>query len=287
MNFSLTNEKYQYKWIHPEELVEKYLDDNCEYWDYGTEPITNNKDIIDTHKTGHGSDVDIFLTPSGSAQMERKENRKGEIVMMSPDEYYSECANYAWCNSRNTPDSLKRSRRADAETIEKLKNVLTKFKRKFPIPYIDYASPGQEGLHRMMAIGDLYGWDFKVPVLTIKVADEQEERNRELRKRQWEIKMCIDDACTRAFSYTYRNIEEFMDQLQWELDRKFEYSDYLSPPIDFNFIVDGDILRITVEGVTVEYYKDVINIKEKDAISDEDIDIDWDDLEDIDTLLSK
>ena len=285
MIFSKADSQYQYKYISPEELIEAFLDDDCEYWDYGTESITNSNDIIDTHKTGHGSDVDIFLTQRGSSEMEKKKNRKGEIVMMSPDEYYSECANYAWVNSHNTPESLKRSRRVDSETIEKLKTVLTKFKRKFPIPYIDYASPGQEGLHRMMAIGDLYGWDFKVPVLTIKVADEQEERNRELRERQWQIKMTLDDACTRAFSYTYRNIEEFEEQLQWELDRKFEYNDYLSPPIDFKLNIDGDILTITVGDVSTEYIKDVIHISDIES-SDDDIDIEWNDLEDIDKLLN-
>lgn len=276
--------------MHPEVINERYLDDEEQYWDYGTEQITNPNDIIDTTKSGHGSDIDIFLTKSGADKMEKEENRKGEIVMMSPDEYYSECSNYAWVNSSNTPERLKRGRRADKETLEKLKNVLTQYKRKFCIPYIDYASPGQEGLHRMMVIGDLYGWDFKVPVLTIRVADEEEEARRELKRKQWNIKMMVDDACTKAFYYNYKDIDEFREQLQWELDRKFEYSDYLTPPIDFEVSIDGEIIKVIVDGVESEFWIDCLNIQPKNELDDvdwEDLDITEDDLDDIDILLNK
>jgi hypothetical protein len=276
---------FPYKFIQKEDLCEKYLDDEQKFWDFGTQPITNPKDIIDTTKTGF-SNMDNYLDKSGAEYMINKYNRKGEIVLMSPNEYFEECANHAWVNSTNTANSLKRSRRVDTDVLSDIKTVLTHFKRKLCLPYIDYASPGQEGLHRMMVIGDMYGWDFKVPVLVVTIADEEEENRRIKVRRNWYIEQEVTDACNRAFYYTYQDIDEFKDQLQWELDRKFQYSDEIQTPVKFDLTVDGEILSITVDGVTCEFHISVLEFEDKKETSDDDFDISEDDLDDLDNLLN-
>ena len=274
---------FPYKYIKQEDLCEKWLDDEQQFWDYGTQPITSPTDIIDTTKTGFSS-MDDYLNKSTADYLLREKNRKGEIVMMSPNEYFNECAKHAWKNGNNTATSLKVSRRADTEALAHIRTVLTKYKRKLCMPYIDYASPGQEGLHRMMVIGDLLGWEFKVPVLVVTIADEEEEARRIKLRRDWNIKQSVDKACHKAFYYSYSDLDEFRDQLQWELDKEFDGDDTVSTPVKFDVRLADEILTITVGGVDCEYHESVLTFEEKTPdeddfeISDEDLDIDIDDL---------
>jgi hypothetical protein len=272
---------FPYKYIKKEDLCEKYLDDEQQFWDYGTQPITSPTDIIDTTKTGFSS-MDEYLTKSGAAYLLKNENRKGEIVMMSPDEYFRECSLHAWKNSNNTPTSLKASRRVDTDSLEHIKTVLTKYKKKLCMPYIDYASPGQEGLHRMMVIGDMFGWDFKVPVLVVTIADEAEEVRRIKLRRDWNIKQSVEKACTKAFYYSYSDLDEFRDQLQWELDKVFDNDDVVKTPVKFEVTLAGEILTIVVNGVVCEYHESVLSFEEKDETDEDDFEISDEDLENID-----
>ena len=120
-------------------------------------------------KTSYYND---FLTADGLKYMQDQKNRTGEIVYMSPEEYFSECAKGVFKNQ--TANSLKQQRLADADTIAEYEEAM-KRGDVFPLPYINYADPSQEGLHRMMAAGNAFGWDTKFPVLIITVYDEEAE----------------------------------------------------------------------------------------------------------------
>lgn len=56
---------------------------------------------------------------------------------------------------------------ADKKQIEYLKNIILKYKRKFPLPYLNLAERGQEGMHRMAVAAELFGWNEKFPVLIV------------------------------------------------------------------------------------------------------------------------
>ena len=45
---------------------------------------------------------------------------------------------------------------------------INKYKRKFPLPYLNIATKQQEGRHRMYVAGELFGWDTRFPVLVVQ-----------------------------------------------------------------------------------------------------------------------
>ena len=119
-----------------------------------------------------------YLNPEDAEYARKKYNRVGEVVMMTPNEYFSECSKYGFPDGEVNLDHLTAGRRADTESLAWLENRLDSGE-KFYLPYLNYADHTQEGLHRMMIAGDRYGWDTKFPVLVVNVADEiVEHENR-------------------------------------------------------------------------------------------------------------
>lgn len=106
-----------------------------------------------------------FLKKDALVYQQNHKHLTGEVVMMSPMEYFVECANRIF-HGRYSVDDLRRSRSDEygpyAEYMEAMKNGA-----KFPMPVLDYSDDGQEGLHRMQVAGDLYGWDTQFPVLVV------------------------------------------------------------------------------------------------------------------------
>lgn len=266
-----------------DKIFEKYLDNNQEYYDYGTSAVSEDT-IIDTNTTGI-SFYNQFLNSKEAQYMLEHENLKGEIVMMSPNEYYSECSKYAWPGKTIPVEKLKRERQMDKDTLQHLKNVVQVYKRKLCMPMINYADPGQEGLHRMMVVGELLGWDHKVPVLTVRVADEERAEKEKQKRIEWDIYQDIGRAVSNTLNYNFTSEADFNEQLQWELDKSFRYSDYVKPPIKFTIKQSSDeIWTCTVANVTYEFYAG--DIKWKESIDDTDID-DIDSEEDIDDFLAR
>ena len=188
--------------------------------DYGTGKVVG-KDIFD-RKT-HISFYDELLT--NPEYMAKKENLKGEIVMMSPNEYYRECATKIFRNT--TVDSLKEQRRWNEKTLEYLTKLVTQYKRRMFMPYISYAERGQEGLHRMMVAGDLFGWDEKFPVLVITTYDEERKRREDKIKEEYTIRKMFKDAVDR-YRYEYEDEEQLREKIMDYI------SDYYSPK-EFEF----------------------------------------------------
>lgn len=135
----------------------------------------NNKNIFDTTTLG-GFSYYTQCIPGDSENeyMKNKKNRVGEIVQMSPDEYFSLCAKMF----DTTIEDLKEQKLLDEgeEYINKLKDVILKEKKQFPMTFICLPDKQQEGLHRMYVAGELFGWDEKFPVLVINKYNKLKEQ---------------------------------------------------------------------------------------------------------------
>lgn len=159
---------------------------------------------------------DDFLNKEGLEYKQKAKNRTGEIVMMSPNEYYENCRKYAF-DGEYSVEHLKQSRRYDSALLEKYKKDIQRGVKYF-MPYLNVADASQEGLHRMMVMGDLYGWDTKFPVLVITAYDQDlEEENKKFDDFEWFKRHTFYRLCSQAaneLSYEYttppENIEELL-----------------------------------------------------------------------------
>lgn len=198
-----------------------YLDKDEKFYDYRTRDV-DGTDIFDTRKASN-SDAQQIL--DGSEYWRTEKNTYSEIVQMSPMEYFEACARDCF---DEPVEKLIQSRRHDVNILEHLKQVIQVYKKRFPIPYIDYARynhPEQEGLHRMMVAGDLFGWHTKFPVQIIKWVDEQRAAEAKALKHRREIERYLDIAVHRALRYKYYNIAELKDQLHSEFESEVRYVD--------------------------------------------------------------
>lgn len=128
-------------------------------------------EVFDLTTTEMNGDEEDLLKGRNLEYLHNKKNLKGKIVYMSPNEYYREASKVlSKVHEHNgTSQALKEQRNADPSYIKELEEVITKKHEKFPIPYLNISDrPGQEGLHRMMAVGNLYGWNTKFPVLLVE-----------------------------------------------------------------------------------------------------------------------
>lgn len=249
-----------------------------EFYDYKTDPV-NGSDVVDLKHTGM-SFYDQFIQGNQKEidYLKDKKNLVGEVVMMSPTEYFKACSEYGFPNSHPSIETLKQQRYRDEKTLNHLKAVLTVYKKKFPMPMLNKAEAGQEGLHRMLVIGDMFGWDHKVPVLIVDWADKQLAYEQQKKERIQKIEYNIRKAVKQALEYKFRNIEELEEQLQWELDKVFEYSD-IETPVNFELISDEQNKEFTVAIGSATYSFDYEDIKFTDFNIDDELEIDDLDLE--------
>ena len=257
-----------------------------EFYDYKTDPV-NGSDVVDLKHTGM-SFYDQFIQGNQEDIDYLRDNKNlvGEVVMMSPTEYFKACSEYGFPNSHPSVETIKQQRYRDEKTLNHLKDVLTVYKKKFPMPMLNKAEAGQEGLHRMLVIGDMFGWDHKVPVLVVDWADKQLAYEQQKRARIQKIEYNIRKAVKQALEYKFRNIEELEEQLQWELDRVFEYSD-VDTPVRFELTSDEQNKEFTVAIGEASYsfaYEDVQFI---DFDVDDELEVDDLDLEETDEILKK
>lgn len=266
-----------------DDMIEGYLDPDEKFYDYRTGEVSGS-DIFDKTTTGV-SFYNQFLGTSELEYLKNKKNLVGSVVYMSPEEYYSECAKHAFGRVVSV-QQLKSQRAADKQTLEHLKDVLTVYKRKFPMPFINYAEKGQEGLHRMYVAGELFGWtDSKHPVLVINWADEARHEREEKAKSESEIRYAIEQAVKDSLQYKFTDIEDFSTQLEFELDRKFEFIDEVSKPVQFDLSVKNENCIIVVHSVSYSFPIEDIQITNDDV--PEDTELDDIELDDLDEFLAK
>ena len=126
-----------------------------------------------------------FLNANDLAYMRKTKNRNGEIIMMTPNEYFKACANTIFGGKYSVAD-LKRQR--ECSRFKDGKAFIDKYVEdmksgdKFPLCFLNYADHSQEGLHRMYAAGEAFGWDTKFPVLVVTINDQAWEDFVNLRR---------------------------------------------------------------------------------------------------------
>ncbi len=267
---------------YSDDMFEGYLDAGEQFWDYGTGTISGSN-IVDEHKTGM-SFYDQFLGTSEIEYLKNRKNLKGTVVKMSPEEYYEQCAKKIFNTS---VDNLKRQRQADKDTLQHLKDVLTVYKKKFCMPMINYAEKGQEGLHRMFVIGELYGWDHKVPVLVVEWYDEERANREAEAKKQHEIDYNVEKAVKNTLRYKFTGGEDIEAQLQSELDKQFEYSDYIQVPVSIQLKETSNSYILVFNNNEYPIDKEEVQFIEESEYTDDDEFEDNLEFDDVDDWLVK
>lgn len=263
-------------------IVEDYLDDEKKYYDYGTTTYSGDGNVVDLNHTGM-SFYDQFLGASELEYLRDKKNLKGTVVKMTPKEYYENCAHKIFNTS---VQKLKTERgEYDRPIIEKLKNVVNVYKRKLCMPMINYADKGQEGLHRMLAIAEMFGWDHEVPVLVVDWYDVERAEKEKKEAAQAEIDRKVEKAIDKTLQYKFVDVEDVAMQLQNELVRLFEYDDHIQVPDEITLRETSGALLLTFEGNEYPIEKEEVQWKENTTDDWDDVDIDDIELEDNEDFL--
>ena len=277
---------YMSKILEESKLNEASIDPEGKYTDFGTGKVTSD-DIFDNRT--HVSFYDqLFTNPDYMAE---KENLKGHIEMMSPREYYEECANKIFNCSI---ESLVNGRKRDTVVNDEIKEIIVKYKRQVFLPYLNYAERNQEGLHRMLVAAELFGWDHKFPVLIVEWADEELALQRKKAKEENRIRLKIKDAVQKALNYIFDNIDEFEEEVKAQVDYTFDFADeeVNSFSVKHN---DDETTDVEVNSIVYQFDTELIRIEPKsddeeeielDDIDLDDLDIELDDL-DLDDFLKK
>lgn len=245
-----------------------------EFYDYKTLPVSGDQ-VVDSTKTGM-TFYDQFLTTKEQDYLNNVKNLQGEIVQMSPEEYYDACAKYGFPNSPVSVENLKRTRRAQTKILDHLKDVLLVYKKRFPMPILNIAQKGQEGLHRMMVIADLFGWDHKVPVLIVTHFDEDRAKREEQERYKYDIDRNIERAIELACRYTYYSLEELEQQLTHEVATRFEFRDDIEVPARIQINETSEGYTFTFSGFEYCINKEDVHME----ASVDQSDLELDDLDD-------
>lgn len=227
-----------------EDVIDEESDINFDY-DYKTsEADVNAKDVFDIHRSDSSYSTGLLPGSSEEDYYRDNKNKKGEIVYMTPEEYFEKCAE----GFKSTVEKLKKSRMQypGHEHIEDIKKIITEKGKKLPIPYLDYTNGfGQEGLHRMMAVAELFDWnETKFPVLVITFADEQ----RHIESLKWQDQYKIEhDVIEPALRYHFEDEDEFIEELKYELEswRNEDGWEYIKDPKKLIVEFDGKNITFT------------------------------------------
>lgn len=129
------------------------------------QPVTSDlkdNEIIDTKVTGMPYYQEFIHNKN-------YDDLQATIELISPCEYYDMVSEYSLVRGQSfSVEQLKESRKSHVDSLIDIKNVIIKLNKKLCIPILDFYHQKQEGLHRMMVIGNMYGWDFKIPVLVVR-----------------------------------------------------------------------------------------------------------------------
>ncbi len=262
-----------------------YLDKEEKFYDYRTEEVTDNI-LFDINKCDYPYFKELL---SKSDYMREHKNLVGEITYVKPVDYFKGCAEIF--NERSdgsySGDTELRQTAKDKITINHLKDVILKYKKKFPMGYLDYAGLGQEGRHRMYVAGELSGWDVSQPVFVVRWADEELHKKEAENKRLADTQRRIKNAVKECMWYDYENISDLEHQLQYELNRQYSVG-IDDEDIKFELTssdTDGAFV-VSCMGATYEFPYEDIKFVESDEDLLDDVDLELDVPEDIDKWLS-
>lgn len=240
---------------------------------------TTDVNLDENYNTGNVSGKNIFdistlggysyysqCIPGDSENeyMKNKRNRIGKIVQMSPNEYFSLCAKMF----NTTVEDLKEQRILDEgeEYLNKLKDVILKDKKQFPMTFICLPDKQQNGLHRMYVAGELFGWDEKFPVLVITKYNKIEEQLLlELKRSQ------LINKSKNGASYAPNNRKKGKNRFERRKYSRISTSIKGYNKIDMNAFWKGDILEVGIEVigetdtyiVTLDFENILYNLKKE------------------------
>lgn len=259
---------------------------------------STQNDVFNTQTT-NTSYYDEFLTDKGLAYMQKAKNLTGHIEYMSPQEYFEECASKIF-QGRHSADQLKEQRSySHNHNHERLVDNYREAMRKgdqFPLCYLNYAHLGQEGLHRMYAVGELYGWDKKYPVLVVEPYDRAlwEEQNRREEISDYckgVLKDVIKDADDEISDWNNPVPDNFKESFEDLIEKKAAHNEEDPKNIKVTVKVENKavfVFLVEYEGQEVESSSYVEKLWLDDMFRTEDSkDIDYDEaeLDDIDSYL--
>lgn len=243
----------------------------------GIETKRNKEDVFDVHK----SEISYYQDYLDNKEYaNKKHNTISEIVQMSPNEYFKELEKIF---PGTTAEKQKRGMESKEEQkiIDRMKDTILNTNQKLPIPFLNYSDiPGQEGRHRMAAVGELYGWDEKFPVLIIKWTKEQEEESKKEK-----INSLIEKAVNKALQYTFTNYDKFKEELDYQVD--YVFRDNEEKIKEYNIKETNSTFILQTNGIEYLIEKDDIKIREESELDD---DFDWTDTlddEEINKLLKE
>lgn len=242
------------------------------YFDWGTEEAQGS-DIFDKNRgeSSYAREM-IKLAKTGGT------NEKGlgaQIVEMTPREYLEACAKGFNSTYSNQIAQIE----YDKTTLSRLQQVLTKYKKKFPITYLNVGSGWdrqevhrgefeQEGRHRMYVAGKMFGWDTKFPVLQIYEKDSEKADRYWKRRAEEKLQSVLWTAIQKAQRYHYLDVPELKEQMEWYLDNHFDGKSYSFSVED----VGNDQLLFTLNGVNSKHYKDEFSFDRVPSVSEDDFD---------------
>lgn len=213
-----------------------YLDKKQKFYDYGTKEF-DGVNPFDSKRAESPFYRQFFSDPD---YMEEYKNLKHSVVEMSPMQYFEECAYIFGSSTQKQIQQIKN----DKEIFDHLKDVLFKYRRTFPITYLNYAEEAQEGRHRMYLVGELFGWNKKYPVMVVDWANPEKEKEKKAAQEQNkrdEIISNIDEIASNISNYEYDDVDEVIEDFKYYLNRnysstdiKISYSNY-----SLNFMVKG------------------------------------------------
>lgn len=234
-------------------------------FDYGTGKVSG-QNIFDTTTTGMSYYDQLIPGDKENEYMRKNKNLQGEIVKMSPMEYYTECANNIFDSGHTVKDLIKQ-RTYDKNYIKELEEVITKKHTKYPMPYLNYAEKGQEGLHRMYVAGELFGWDTKFPVLVIdyydkEIADRNKKISRAREFARYDIRDCIDYAKDKIYDDYYDGcnsldtvISDYKEYIQEKAKDEFEINVRVNTVIEDRYGNDAVVpYVVSIDGFDLSDY---------------------------------
>lgn len=168
--------------------------------------------------TTNMSYYDRFLNDKDLEYMQKSKNLTGEIVYMSPEEYFqyaSEIFGY-----RFDVDDLI-AQRSDSS----LEQYMEDMRRGdvFPLCFLNFADNSQEGLHRMLAAALNFGWRTRYPVLVVKPYDEelwkQQKQDEKIRTyMNYDLRHLINQAEANLGDWDEPVPEDIVDQFKKEIE---------------------------------------------------------------------
>ena len=245
-----------------------------EFTDYGTGEI-NGTDIF-ANTTGISFYDNLLNKPQ---EMIKHYNLVGEIVYMTPKQYVEECVNKIFTNT--SFDNVVRQRQHDKYSNDEIKEVIDNGVRLF-MSFINYAEKGQEGLHRMIIMAEMFGWnDVKFPVLAVNWYDEEAHNREVLWKAQNKFELAVENIVSKVLQYQYpfnNTYDYLLDELHWQIEKYFDEEDNVTGDID---VKDDKIIFTVSNGQFTKSVERNMSDIDLEELKDEDIEIDDIDLEEI------